>query len=128
MTALEAVFYVAGIVGGFAVVVVPLVLWVGRRIRRANAADTETSVARALAPMVGDVRDLRERMIRAEAQYSNNGGSTLRDRVDRSVSVGGEIKAAFKAFTDRFEDHLEQSREDRERLAHVERILIQRRD
>jgi len=114
---LETIAYIGGTAASLAAIMTPIVLWAGKRIRRANAADTETATRRAIdeaiTPVAGDVRDLRDRMTRVEAQYSNNGGSSLRDRVDTSVRVTGEIKASFDQFQNRFEDHLQQASEDR---------------
>jgi uncharacterized protein YoaH (UPF0181 family) len=124
MSALEVVFYLSGIAAAFGLI--PAVMWVGRRLSRANAADTATAIGQAMLPVAADVRDLRDRMTRVEAQFGDNGGG-MREAVNNVATDVRVVKTSLGGLTTRFEDHLEQSRDDRGRLAQVEHDMLRNR-
>lgn len=95
-------------------------VWVLKRLRAANQADTKASIDAALKPLTDQVAGIDQRTTRMEAQFSNNGGGTLRDRVDTAVRNSAVTNQ-------RLDDHLRQADDDRHRLAAVERVLIQRK-
>lgn len=129
MSRLEVAFYVVTIVGGLGTLVgVPSgCVWLLRRLRRANAADTKDAidasltaamvdVHRVLSNLQAQVADTTTRVGRVEYSLSPNGGSSLADRINQTAGhVSGLVG--------RFEDHLAQSIDDRARLASLERDM-----
>lgn len=120
MSPLEAAFYVAGILGALGLV--PTVIWVGKRVTRANRADTESVTRKTIDAAL---QPFDARMGRIEQQFGPNGGG-LREAVNNVGADVRVVKANVSGLTRRFEDHLVQSHEDRNRLADVERSLRSR--
>lgn len=132
MSALEIAFYVVSTAAaGGAILGAPPLLtsWVrrlrtGRQARTAAAATQAITVA--LAPVVEQIQgvadqvsDVAGRTARIEGQFYNNGGSTLRDRVDKIDVQSARTEGSLV-------EHLKQSAEDRQRLHDVETRLMDR--
>lgn len=129
MNPLEATFYVAGILGVLGVA--PTIVWVGKKIARANRADTEVATKKAVDAALSTelalaLQPFDARMGRIEDQFGPNGGG-MREAINNVAADVRVVKEHVGGITTRFEDHLDQSREDRGRLTQVERALLRLR-
>lgn len=120
MSGLDVAYEIAAIAGGVGTVIggPAGLIWLVRRLGRANKADTKDAIEAAVKP-------ISDRVTKIEVQFGPNGNG-LRQAVDTGNKATIEVKAAVDGLVERFNDHLTQATDDRRRLGAVEQALFKR--
>lgn len=125
MTALLAAAQVAAVAGGSSALLFPSLSFLLRRNERHRAAQTSDAITTALDPIKDDMKTTAARLARIEAQFGPNGGG-LREQVNTISIDVRTVRVEQAGLARRFDDHLTQSSQDRDRLSDVEHALMRR--